>query len=89
MNLCRSCNEDFSSVEAFDRHRVGRHAGPERRCLDTEELTAKGWVKNDRGRWVFVERALRATAHFETSRSLGLGVSRRGPQTRREVSGVG
>ncbi len=25
-NLCRSCDQDFSSVEAFDRHRVGTHS---------------------------------------------------------------
>ena len=25
VNICRSCGVDFSSVSAFDRHRVGRH----------------------------------------------------------------
>jgi hypothetical protein len=26
VNNCRACGEDFSSVTAFDRHRVGGHA---------------------------------------------------------------
>ena len=58
MNLCRGCGEDFGSVSAFDRHRVGRHAhdwSPERldgrRCLDVDELEALGWHQDSRGRW--------------------------------------
>lgn len=48
MNLCRSCGKDFTSVEYFDRHRVGRHeyvfraTDPDthdgRRCLSEHEL---------------------------------------------------
>ena len=65
MNLCRSCGEDFASVEAFDAHRVGRHAytfaaglwldpprEDGRRCLGTEELDGSGWTVDTRGRWV-------------------------------------
>ncbi len=65
MNLCRACGQDFSSVEAFDRHRVGahtytydagllldppRHDG--RRCLNLDEMARAGWVLDARGRWV-------------------------------------
>lgn len=71
MNLCRSCNEDFSSVEAFDRHRVGVHEytflegleqGREdgRRCLSIEELEEIGFEVNDRGRWHDPTRTERA-----------------------------
>ena len=65
MNLCRACGRDFSSVEAFDHHRVGKHAytydegvlrDPSRtdgrRCLSLEEMTSAGWTLDARGRWV-------------------------------------
>jgi hypothetical protein len=62
VNLCRACRRDFSSVAAFDRHRVGRHAydfaeGLElgfedgRRCLDEDEMQAAGMALDRRGRW--------------------------------------
>jgi hypothetical protein len=67
VNLCRSCRQDFNSVELFDRHRVGKHAydwSPEcedgRRCLDANEMAALGWRLNARGRWVDPARAARA-----------------------------
>lgn len=67
MNLCRSCGEDFSSVEGFDRHRVGVHEylwSPERedgrRCLDVEEIVSLGWEQNAQGRWFDPERVARA-----------------------------
>ena len=58
-NLCRSCVQDFASVSAFDRHRVGSHdydfdfdLRPDgRRCLDEEEMLACGFVRNKWGRW--------------------------------------
>jgi hypothetical protein len=63
-NLCRSCNCDFGSVTAFDRHRIGKHdytflegmrmepaREDGRRCMDVEELEASGFVRNSRGRW--------------------------------------
>jgi hypothetical protein len=65
VNLCRSCGEDFASVEAFDAHRIGTYAytfaaGWEldppredgRRCLGTEELAGSGWTLDTRSRWV-------------------------------------
>jgi hypothetical protein len=58
MNLCRSCSDDLSSVERFDRHRVGLHEylwslnhEHGRRCLSTDELEALGSTKNVSGRW--------------------------------------
>lgn len=58
MNLCRACNEDFGSVTAFDKHRVGKHAYPYsknhedgRRCLAPVELTGMGWNQDSHGRW--------------------------------------
>jgi hypothetical protein len=65
LNGCTGCGQDFSSTLLFDGHRVGAF-GPGnyqgnlagwtlelgRRCLDEEEMGAKGWELNDRGRWV-------------------------------------
>jgi hypothetical protein len=82
VNLCRNCGEDFGSVQAFDAHRVGTHAylwslerQDGRRCLDIEEMEARGFVRNARGGWSLV-RALEAarslrereyTSHRDTS----------------------
>ena len=80
MNLCRSCRQDFGSVSAFDRHRVGRHAytlseglelGREdgRRCLDVDEMQATGMALDARGRWTItrdVERARTLRISAET-----------------------
>ena len=64
MNVCRSCGEDFQTVEAFDEHRTGVYVytfaegmsfSPPvedgRRCLDTEELEDFGWTTDEHGRW--------------------------------------
>lgn len=64
MNRCRACNEDFGSVTAFDAHRVGSHDYTDseslrmesmredgRRCLDADEMEARSFVRNKRGRW--------------------------------------
>jgi hypothetical protein len=65
MNICRACSLDFCSVDAFDAHRVGKHAhlwSPERpdgrRCLSRAEISEAGWQQDARGRWVH-PRALR------------------------------
>ena len=67
MNLCCSCRTDFSSVAAFDKHRIGRHAYTHaeglkmwparddgRRCMDTDEMAAAGMAVNSRGSWAIV-----------------------------------
>jgi hypothetical protein len=71
MNLCCECNEDFGSVQAFDKHRVGKHAysfaeGLEkdledgRRCLGLDEFAEAGLVKNQRGAWSLASSLERA-----------------------------
>jgi hypothetical protein len=63
-NLCRSCNEDFGSLTAFDKHRIGTHSytflegmdmNPPREdgrcCLDEAEMLERGFLKNSYGRW--------------------------------------
>ena len=70
MNFCTACKADFSSVRAFDRHRVGRHAylyadGLEmipqrldgRRCLDPDEMRLLGIASDHRGRWTMTDQA--------------------------------
>lgn len=74
MNYCRGCEQDFSSVSAFDRHRVGTHAylyGPGRedgrRCIPVDELEATGFRQNARGRWEIAADADRARTAFARS----------------------
>ena len=63
-NGCSGCGQDFTSTLLFDAHRVGRYhytleqglrldppREDGRRCLDVDEMTAKGWAQDDRGRW--------------------------------------
>ncbi|HST13264.1 MAG TPA: hypothetical protein VLJ44_00260 [Gaiellaceae bacterium] len=70
MNLCTACGEDFSSVSAFDRHRIGKHAytyteglgmNPEhhdgRRSMDEAEMRAAGMDPNARGWWTITAAA--------------------------------
>ena len=76
-NGCSGCGQDFASTSLFDRHRVGlyeytyeqglsldppREDG--RRCLDCEEMKAKGWALNDRGRWIDPVRVQAAREAF-------------------------
>ena len=80
LNQCGACSRDFTSVELFDAHRVGRHAftlmeGLEmepmredgRRCLDADEMTELGWVQDVKGRWLNPARVERARAAFDTA----------------------
>jgi len=67
VNWCASCGQDFTSLEYFDRHRVGEHGldWPEhengRRCLDIDELGASGFRRDDAGHWFDPARAQRAS----------------------------
>jgi hypothetical protein len=63
MNLCPTCGEDFGSVSAFDKHRLGNHEyvlseeRPDgRRCLTPEEMQGRGMKKDKRGRWRLAAR---------------------------------
>jgi hypothetical protein len=48
---CSGCCNHFSSVFAFDKHRIGQ--GEDRRCLEIEEMLAKKMVYDTEGRkWV-------------------------------------
>lgn len=58
LNLCRSCGRDFGGVNAFDRHRVGKHEylyddeHPDgRRCLTEDEMLPTGLRRRADGRW--------------------------------------
>jgi hypothetical protein len=80
MNLCCACRRDFSSIAAFDRHRVGKHAydfaeglalGFEdgRRCMDEDEMLEAGMALDRRGRWAItrdVEAARKLRIRRET-----------------------
>jgi len=86
VNLCTACGQDFGSLTAFDRHRVGKYPqkGPSewtpamgewtpekgRRCLDEEEMSAKGLIRSKRGTWSIqssLERARRLHANRQRS----------------------
>ena len=77
LNGCGACGSDFTSLELFDRHRVGTHAytyveglrfdpprEDGRRCLSLEEMAAKGWEQDARSRWVDPARSGRASERF-------------------------
>jgi len=46
---CVACCQTLSGTTLGDAHRVGRM--DERRCLNVDEMTAKGWHLNDHGIW--------------------------------------
>jgi len=61
---CGKCGLAFSSVQAFDNHRVGGYGDPitikgktvgytksERRCLTIEGMQAKGMALTQKGIW--------------------------------------
>jgi hypothetical protein len=71
VNLCTTCNQDFASVALFDSHRVGAHAydwslerEDGRRCLHANEMAARGWTLDARGRWHDPMRAKETREHF-------------------------
>ena len=67
-NFCVTCGNDFASLEAFDKHRVGEYTdiGPDTRlCLDVEELTDIGLVPNDKGRFHDPARSAGMAERFE------------------------
>jgi hypothetical protein len=99
MNLCRACGEDFASVAAFDRHRVGVHTytftqgllldppvEDGRRCMDEEELYAAGMELDRYACWSIAADAERARNHFSAVRVTAdrLAETGAGGQTRRD-----
>lgn len=47
---CPACGEHFNVVSTFDAHRTGGYDA--RRCLTSDEMTARGWLRNDAGFWI-------------------------------------
>jgi len=79
-NQCGACGEDFTSVELFDRHRVGVHEytiteglamdpprEDGRRCLAVHEMRDRGWAQDGSVRWYDPVRAARARMAFPPS----------------------
>ena len=70
-NGCSECREDFASVDAFDRHRVGDfnldwwEGENGRHCLDPDEMQAAGLERDRNGRWQLTAAAERARRRFE------------------------
>lgn len=93
---CAACEQDFASLDMFDRHLVGdRQAGVYRgplwdwetarglRCLTVEEMIERGWERNRRGRWHDPRRAERARRRFREKAPLAL----RGRRRTRRIGG--
>jgi hypothetical protein len=49
-NQCQGYLEYFNSSHAFDKHRTGEH-GVDRRCMNHDEMKAKGMFLGDDGFW--------------------------------------
>ena len=67
LNQCCTCEEDFSSLAAFDAHVLSKPADPEFDCMQVLELKRSGWVKDGRDRWQTPTLAAKADstrAHF-------------------------
>jgi len=90
LNYCRACDQDFGSVELFDRHRVGQHAYTHaeglrrnppktdgRRCLSVEAMLERGWQLDARERWTDLERSGRAASMRTSPREAGLSPTAR------------
>jgi hypothetical protein len=53
---CGACRVTFTSLEAFDTHRVGSYERRSRRCISAVERRAKGMTQDEQGRWKLAER---------------------------------
>jgi hypothetical protein len=49
IQACGDCGADFRGTDLLHRHRVGR--GSKRRCMTADEMRAKGWRRDEKGRW--------------------------------------
>ncbi len=49
-NQCPGCGLLFNSTAAFDKHRTGPMSN--RRCLEPDEMRARGMAQNAEGWWV-------------------------------------
>ena len=48
---CVVCGDHFGNAVGFDRHRIGDYE-VSRRCLTAQEMTGRGWIRNERGFWL-------------------------------------
>jgi hypothetical protein len=52
---CTSCGLTFRSAHGFDKHRIGAYSSAPpaygRRCLTPDELRARGYEPDGKGRW--------------------------------------
>jgi hypothetical protein len=48
---CSHCRAIFTSLTAFDLHRVGNAERGKRRCLTPKEMQALGMMRNEKGWW--------------------------------------
>ena len=64
IHACGDCGEDFGGKTLLKNHRTGRGNG--KRCLTPDEMSAKGWRKDDKSRW----RDLRNGSVWGTTTSL-------------------
>lgn len=51
MNKCSGCSHDFTSLSAFDKHRVGSFTRNTRRCMTEAEMLAHGLERRASGKW--------------------------------------
>lgn len=54
-SVCSVCGATFSSVAAFDFHRVGPYVRGGRHCLTASEMQAEGMIQDERGWWKLPE----------------------------------
>lgn len=78
-SICGACDETFTSVSAFDMHRVGNFGEPlldnkgklvgygksQRRCLSAEEMRVKGMTQTEKGWWTTGQFKLNRTTDTE------------------------
>jgi hypothetical protein len=48
---CSHCHAIFTSLTAFDLHRIGNAERGKRRCLTPREMQTLGMMRNDKGWW--------------------------------------
>src|SRR5579859_7021010 len=49
---CAKCATLFTTVRAFDLHRIGTYAPKTRQCLGEAQMHAKGMTQNGKGWWM-------------------------------------
>lgn len=81
---CGACHLTFSCTQAGDRHRTGTFTPDTRRCLDVDEMEAKGLTLRLKGHGTIVwglpgARPLRFAGGSEISDVIGVGLVSQDP----------